>query len=66
LRLWRLVSPRKKWRTRRESGEEMKKPLMDRVWNFVFWLWETPITWGQVVLYILLALLVGFIKRLLH
>ncbi len=38
----------------------------DRVWNIGLWLWNKPITWGQLILYVLVALALDFIAHLLH
>ncbi len=42
----------------------MKTNPTDIVWDLVFWLWETPVTWGQVVVWILAVLVVDLIKHL--
>jgi hypothetical protein len=48
------------------SGHEIKKTFGDHVWDVVFWLWQAPITWGQLIAGVAGVLLVEFIKHLFH
>jgi hypothetical protein len=47
-------------------GNDIKISFSERVMRIAIWLWEAPITWGQVLFYIFILSLDKFVRYLFH